>query len=199
MKERSLIPMKMHPVGVKGLGSSNGRPFGHREIDIMHNILLSIGPKPKVFIIFTGAETVWIQPPQSTPLADVHLANSLRRNTVNLPTILTNFSLFFSNILRFNLSPIKLNTVRTSIVIIFITRGTSNLTLITRTTATNMASSLSQGSMGLHTAMSRRKGLLRIPRRHHSGLVLLQNRVPLLTSFMSLKAVNTVTCGEAKT
>jgi hypothetical protein len=52
-KERSLIPMKMHPVCVKGLGSSNGRPFGHREIDIMHNLLLSFGPKPKVLMIFT--------------------------------------------------------------------------------------------------------------------------------------------------
>jgi hypothetical protein len=45
--------MKMHPVGIKGLGSSNGRPFGHREIDIMHNLLLRFGPKHEVFIIFT--------------------------------------------------------------------------------------------------------------------------------------------------
>jgi hypothetical protein len=52
-EKRSLIRMKMHPIGVKGLGSSNGRPFGHREIDIMHNLMLSFGPKPEVFIIFT--------------------------------------------------------------------------------------------------------------------------------------------------
>jgi hypothetical protein len=52
-KKRSLIRMKMHPVGIKGLGSSNGRTFGYREIDIMHNLLLSFDPKPEVFIIFT--------------------------------------------------------------------------------------------------------------------------------------------------
>jgi hypothetical protein len=38
-KERSGgIPMKMHPVGVDGLGTSNGRPLGQREINILHNL-----------------------------------------------------------------------------------------------------------------------------------------------------------------
>jgi hypothetical protein len=55
--------------------------------------------------------------------------------------------------------------------------------------------------MNLHTAMGTsfgRKGLLRIPRRQHSGLRALQNMVPLPAGFMNLKAVITVTCGEAK-
>jgi hypothetical protein len=115
---------------------------------------------------------------------------------VNLPTILTNFSFFFSSSLNLNLNPIKLNTVRTSILIFFITGCTGNLTRSTWTTATNMASSPPQGSLGLHTAMGiscRRKGLLRIPRRHHSGLGLLENRFPLLEGFTSLKVVITVT------
>jgi hypothetical protein len=56
--------------------------------------------------------------------------------------------------------------------------------------------------MGLHTATGiscRRKGLLRVPRRHHSGLGLLENRSPLPAGFTSLKAVITVTFGETKT
>jgi hypothetical protein len=56
--------------------------------------------------------------------------------------------------------------------------------------------------MNLHTATGTSfgwKGLLRIPRRKHSRLRALQNRVPLPAGFMSLKAVITVTCGEAKT
>jgi hypothetical protein len=173
-KERSLIRMKMYPIGVKGLGSSNGRPFGHRDIDILHNLLLNFGPKPRVFMILTRAEMVRIQPPQSTPLANVHLANIFLRNTVNLPTITTNLNFLFCSTLSFNLSPIKLNTIRTVIIFIFVTRGTRSLTHSAWTAATNTASSPSQGSTNLHMATGtsfRRKGLLRVPRRHNSGLM----------------------------
>jgi hypothetical protein len=117
---------------------------------------------------------------------------------VNLPTIITNLSFFFCSSLGFNLSPIKLNTVRTIIIFIFITGGTGSLTHSAWTTATNTASSPSQGRLNLHTATGtsfRRKGILRIPRRQHSGLGALQNKVPLLAGFMSLKAVITVTYG----
>jgi hypothetical protein len=194
--------MKMHPVGVDGLGTSNGRPLGHREINILHNLWLNFDPRPMVFMILTRAKAVRIQPPQSTALANVHVANVLRGNMVNLPTILTNFNFLFSSSLSLNLSTIKLNTIRTSILIFFITGCTGNLTHSTWTTATNTASSPPQGSLGLHTATGtscRRKGLLRIPRRQHSGLGLLENRFHLPAGFTSLKAVITVTCGETKT
>jgi hypothetical protein len=62
-KERSVkIPMKMHPIGVDGLGTRNGRPLGHREINILHNLWLNFGQKPMVFMILMRAKAVRIQP-----------------------------------------------------------------------------------------------------------------------------------------